>query len=368
MTYLAGSSASILENTLVEKEQVASAVYFGQESRPDTVVQFSLSSVDAGKLAEVEARFFEVLKDTSSKELDMSYMKDCIARGRRQQKFYAENTDAFFINAIIANFLFDDRDGSTLRHIGSLREYDELETWTDTHWRAFLKKWISDAPHITILGKPSAALSKKIKEDEEARVAAQKAKLGESGLKELEEKLAEAKAENDREIPKDILQKFAVPETSSIHFIDTTCARSGAARDLGVPENSIQKIIDQDRSELPLFIHFEHVPSNFIHIHLLLGTASVPIGLRPMLAVYMDNFFNAPIMRNGHKIEFEQVVIELEKDTVEYGMETASSLGSQETLCVVLQVEKEKYGAAIHWLQELLWDGIFDVTVSWINF
>ena len=54
LTYLAGSSASVLENTLVEKEQLASAVYYSTEPRPDIVIQFSLSSVATGRLAVVE--------------------------------------------------------------------------------------------------------------------------------------------------------------------------------------------------------------------------------------------------------------------------------------------------------------------------
>ena len=364
LTYLAGSSASVLENTLVEKEQVASAVYYTQESRPDTIIQFTLSSVDTDELAAVEARFFQVMRETADKPLDMTYMLDCVRRERRQLKFYAESSGSFFTDSIISDFLFGKRDGSTLRSLGNLREYDELESWTENQWKNFLRKWISDAHHISILGKPSAKMSKKLEEEEKARVADQVARLGEAGLKRLEERLNEAKAQNDREIPRGLLEQFKVPDTSSIHFISTTTARSGEARKMGESQNYIQDLVDKDQSDFPLFIHFEHVQSNFAHITLLLGTEAIPTRLRPLLSVYLENFFSAPIMRNGQKVEFEQVIMELEKDTVGYTMDAAVALGNPEMLKVTFQVETEKYQTAIQWIKDLFWDGIFDTTVS----
>lgn len=353
----------MLENTLVEKEQVASAVFSSIDSRPASVIQITLSSVAAESLAAVEARFFQVLKDTAAKELDMAYVKDCINRERRQMKFYAERSGSFFTDSIITDFLFGKRDGSTLRDLESLQEYDILEGWTDQQWRELLQKWISDANHVTILGKPSASLSQKLKTEEEDRVAKQIQSLGEEGLKQLEQRLAQAKAENDREIPKEIYERFRVPDTKSIHFMETITARSGAARKKRPLENPIQRIVDGDSSDLPLFIHFEHVQTSFVHLTLILGTESVPVPLRPLLSVYLENFFNSPVLRNGKRLEFEQVIMDLEKDTVSYGIESGSHLGNPEVLTIQFQVEAEKYETAIQWLKDLLFDGIFDLTV-----
>ncbi len=364
LIYLAGSSASVLENVIVEKEQIASAVYYATDYRPDTVLTFTLSSVATEKLSEVEGRLHELLRETAAKSLDMDYMLDCVRRQKRQMKLYAESSGSFFTDSIINDFLFGNRDGSTLRTLGSLKEYDELESWTDGQWRQFLKTWISNAPHISILGVPSAKLSRKIKSDEKARVAKQKKDLGAEGLKKLEEKLAEAKAGNDKEIPRGLLEKFIVPSTDSIHFIHTTTARSGVARRPERLDNKIQNIVDEDHSDLPLFIHFEHIPTNFVHLSLVISTGSVPVPLRPLLSLYLDNFFNTPIMRDGKRIEFEQVVIELEKDTVGYTIESGSSISNPEVLRVRFQVELEKYETAIRWLKEMLWQSIFDETVS----
>ena len=120
LEYLAGSSASVLDNTLVEREQVASGVYYGTAPRPFTEIEFTLSSVETGKLAEVEDRFFQVLRDATSRPLDMKYMRDCIAKQIRRTKWQTEATPNIFAQEIIYDFLFGNRDGSNLLDIRSL--------------------------------------------------------------------------------------------------------------------------------------------------------------------------------------------------------------------------------------------------------
>lgn len=361
LLYLAGSSASLLENIIVEKEHLASAVYYSTEDHPSIEIRFTLTSVKTEKLEQVEQRFFEILKDAMDKELDMKYLKECIDRHRRTWKFSTESTASVFAEYVISDFLFGKRDGSTMRDVATLKEYDVLESWPECEWRSFMKKWIADAPHVSVLGVPSQKLSDKIKHDEEARIAAQKERLGEEGLKKLAEKLEKAKAENDKEIPKEMLAEFKIPDTESIHFVNTTTARSGAALKAGRPDNKIQKVIDGDESGLPLFIHFEHISSSFVQMSVLISAQSVPVQLRPLLSVYTEAFFNIPVQRDGKTIDFEQVVVELEKDTVGYSMENARPLGNSEMLRVSFQVEVEKYETAISWLQELCWNSIFDV-------
>ncbi|KAL4808989.1 Metalloenzyme, LuxS/M16 peptidase-like protein [Aspergillus unguis] len=361
LLYLAGSSASLLDNVIVEKEQLASGVYYATEDHPSLEIRFTLTSVETKKLAQVEKRFFEVLKEAMTKDLDMKYLQECIDRQRRTWKFSTESSASSFAEYVISDFLFGKKDGSTLLDVASLKEYDVLEKWTQDDWRNFIKKWISEAPHITILGTPSSKMSEALKKEEEARVEAQKKKLGEDGLKKLAEKLEKAKAENDKEIPKEILESFKIPGIESIHFVETTTARSGAALQLGRPNNKVQQIVDADGSEVPAFIHFEHIPSSFVQLSVLISASSVPVQLRPLLPIFMEAFFNLPVKRNGKTIDFEQVVVELERDTVGYSIEGARGLGNSEMLRISFQVEIEQYSTAIGWLQELSWNTIFDV-------
>lgn len=360
LVYLCGSSVSVLENTIVEKEQLCSMIYYSTDNRPDITTWFNLSAVETDKLADVEKRLFEVLKHTAAKELDMSYMHDCIERYRRQLKFKCESTGDFFATPVIEDHLFGNRDGRDLREIATLQDLDTLAAWSDRQWRDFLSQWLADAHHVSILGVPSKELSKKLKADEKARVKAQQDKLGEEGLKRLAEKLEAAKTENDIPIPDEMLGQFAVPGTSSIHFIPTTTARAGRARSMGIVDNEIQKIIDKDDSDTPLFIHFEHIPSNFVRVKLIMCTGSLAVDLKPLLTLYLMNFFTTPVTRDGKRIDFEEVVVELEKDTVDYDI--SSGPGNGELIQVQFQVEAEKYETTIRWLKTVLFDAVLDET------
>lgn len=345
----------------MEKEQVCSAVYFSTDDHPKIELRFTLTSVETENLEKVEQRFFQVLQEAMLKELDMTYIKECIDRQRRTWKFATESSASSFAEYVLSDFLYGKRDGSTMLDVATLKEYDILEKWTEIQWRDYIKKWMAEAPHVTVLGVPSLKMAETLKKEEEARVAAQKKRLGEKGLKELGDKLEKAKAENDKEIPSELLKGFRTPGIESIHFMDTTTARSGAALQAGHPSHKIQKLVDTDDSSMPLFIHFEHIESNFVQLYLLISAQSVPVQLRPLLSVFTEAFFNLPIYREGQIINFEQVVVELERDTVGYSMESGRILGNSEMLRVSFKVELEKYTNAITWLRELCWNSVFDV-------
>ncbi|KAE9963138.1 hypothetical protein BLS_009605 [Venturia inaequalis] len=362
LTYLAGSEVSILENTLVEKEELASAVYYYTETRPNYVIWFNLSSVATDKLELVQKRFFEVIREAASKPLDMAYMQDCIKRFRRQVVYATETSSTVFNDPLIEDHLYGSRDGKDFEDaVSTLKWFDILETWTDNQWRKFLSKYLADNKYVSILGVPSAKMSAKLKVDETARVKAQQDKLGKKGLEDLALKLDMAKKLNDRPIPPEILDSFPVPSTDSIHFIPSTTARSGLAKQMGELDNNIQSIIDKDNSSnLPLFIHFEHVNTAFVHFSLVLNTSVIPLDLKPLLPVYLQNFFVTPVERDGKRLDFEKVVVALEQDTITYTIEGGKYLGNSELIRIKFVVEPARYETAIKWLRDLAFNSIFD--------
>lgn len=361
LMYLADSSVSLLERTLVDQEELCSAVYRYTETRPHNVIWFTLTAVATERLAEVEKRFFEVVRMAAAQPLDMNYMADCIKRLKKQVVYGCENSLTVFYESLIEDHLYGSRDGRDLyTAIANIKYFEIIKTWSDCQWRELLSRYIANNNHISILGVPSEKLSEKLKADEKARVDAQKKRLGEEGLKKLEKKLEEAKAENDKPIPKEILGSFKVPPPDSIHFIESTTARSGLAKKMGHPNNDIQKIVDRDDTDLPLFIHFESVPTNFVHFSVVLGTSPIPLELKPLLPLYLLNFFATPIERNGKRIEYEDVVKELEQDTVTFLIESGSNVGNSELMRIKFVVEPGKYERAVQWVRELMFNGTFD--------
>lgn len=116
---------------------------------------------------------------------------------------------------------------------------------------------------------------------------------------------------------------------------------------MGELTNAIQHKIDADNSTLPLFVHFEHIPSSFVRLEVILNTHSIPVEIRPLLNIYISSFFELPVQRNGQRTEFEEIVKQLEKDTIDYSIESATGLGNPELLRIRMKVEPDKYETAI---------------------
>lgn len=134
----------------------------------------------------------------------------------------------------------------------------------------FLFRYHADAPCITIVGEPSAALADKLEKEEKARIADNVSKYGEDGLAKLAKEISDAQADNDKPIPSEIISQFKVPNVAGIEWITVESARShGVARDDNLPSNAVQKHIDADESDLPLFVQFDRE----------LGLGSTPLRL-----------------------------------------------------------------------------------------
>jgi Zn-dependent M16 (insulinase) family peptidase len=99
-----------------------------------------------------------------------------------------------------------------------------------------------------------------------------------------------------------------------------------------------------------------------VHISLLIGTSQVALEHKPLLSLFIDNFFNTPILQDGKVVDFETVVTDLERDTISYSMSGGSRINDNEGIVIQFQVEPEKYAAAINWIRTMMYDSIFDET------
>lgn len=197
------------------------------------------------------------------------------------------------------------------------------------------------------LGEAIPALSHKVKSEEEVRVTKHIESLRPEGLKKIRAAPCRSKSRQGQRDSKGDFRPIQGARYQVYSFHTYTHCRSGLARQIGRLENPIQKAIGSKSADLPLFIQFQHVQTNFVHLTLIMGTELVPVLLRPLLSTYIGSFFTLPIIRSGGQTDFEQVIMDLEKDTVGYGIESGSGLGNPETLTVQLQLEAEKCPTAI---------------------
>lgn len=84
-------------------------------------------------------------------------------------------------------------------------------------------RYFVSAPCLTVIGKPSAALSAKIEGDEKDRIAKRKAEMGEEKLKELERKLEQAKTDSNIPPPPEMISSFPLTDVSLFSLWSTQC-------------------------------------------------------------------------------------------------------------------------------------------------
>jgi Zn-dependent M16 (insulinase) family peptidase len=359
--YLTGSEASVLVHTLVEKEHLADEIEFAAITSSNVAIVCTVSSVDTDMLAATEKLFFDVLKEHASKPLDMSYLRHCLHCLKNRIRESLENSMHDCNMAILLDHVYGNRDGADLENAVATDVFKILDEWNEEDWRACLNRYMVDASHVSILGKPSRALLDKIKADEVARVKAQQEKLGKQGLEDLAQKLKEAQEENDRSISMERIIDLPIPDFESIHFHQFTTARSGLAKKLGTSKSKIQEIVDQDENGLPLFIQFEHIPTSFVRVGLALRTTSLPPELTPFLEVYIANFFVTPIMEDEKRIEFEKVVTRFEQDILEHSIDNGTGIRVSGTIYIEILAEAHKFGLVVSWLRKWFFDSVFDI-------
>jgi hypothetical protein len=75
---------------------------------------------------------------------------------------------------------------------------------------------------------------------------------------------------------------------------------------------------------------------------------------------YLSSFFSLPVKRHsGQRLSHEEVVDQLDEQTVFYDIGLGTSGTFAETLRVTIRVEVAKYELAIAWLSDLLYGSEF---------
>jgi hypothetical protein len=101
---------------------------------------------------------------------------------RHKQNFGKKN--------ILFDFKFKNRFAQT-------KIFEDLKNKKEDFWLNLIEKYILKAYYVSIVGKPSEELMKSIAEQDKERVEERKRKLGKKGLKELQQIVDNAQAQND---------------------------------------------------------------------------------------------------------------------------------------------------------------------------
>ncbi|KAK8858824.1 hypothetical protein IAR55_003054 [Kwoniella newhampshirensis] len=365
-TYLTHSATSPLSKEFIEipKPYCTSFSFYSSDRVNKNELQVDISDIPAKHLEVMADLFKESLKKIVQKEgIDMDRMGRVLRRDKRKLLDYMESrvTDVL-ADAVIGDFLYGEKDGADLAPaFNDLEDYAALEARKEEDWISLLDKYYASAPSVTIIGKPSAALSAKIEKEENDRIAQRKSELGEEKLKELEKKLEDAKAESNIPPPKEMISDFPITDPAGLTWVPVeTAINNVAGEKVRSDHGEVQRHIDGDAVELPYQVHFSHVKSNFVVVNALFDTINLPMHLRPYLTIFQNALFSLGIKRaDGTELSHEEVVNQLNDLTVSQQTHFEFKGSFAEVLCVSLKVQKTQYGEAVEWLRDLMTGAVF---------
>jgi len=119
--------------------------------------------------------------------------------------------------------------------------------------------------------------------------------------------------------------------------------------------------------------------SDFVSIHGIFSLEKLPNRLRPSvdlfspytnrtdtsnnryMSAYLSAFFSLPVQRqSGVKLSHEEVVNQLDNETVSYEAGLGISNSFSDTMRVSIKVETAMYEKAVSWLKDLVYGAEFD--------
>ncbi|KAF9270307.1 hypothetical protein L218DRAFT_952466 [Marasmius fiardii PR-910] len=368
-TYLTSSAAAPLNKEFIEIETpLCSYIYFAEDTRATRVyLPVYVGSVPTTHLDTFNEKLKNSLRRIVKEGIDMERMAMIINRDERQLRSKLESAKGdTFSGTVITDFLYGAKDGSELGpSMDEINQYAEVRKWTSKQWTDLLQKYYIDPPSVTVTGRPSAALAEQLEKDEKRRIEAQVKRLGPEGLKKAEKELEEAKVEHDKPIPTDILKKFHIPDVKSIAWIPVkSLQQKGKGRDARIAptfDTELAKHVNADGDELPFFVQYDHVESDFISIHALFSLERLPDRLRKHFSTYLSAFFSLPVNRLcGERLTHEEVINKLDDETVSYEVGLGISNAFSQTFRVSIKVEADAYETAIAWLRDLIYGAEFN--------
>ena len=339
----------------------------------EPIASFWFGDVVRNRLHDVKKRFFEVMEavakvtplperegEEKKKDpiwgIDMKRMGLVIKRVIRSAlSGLEEGPHDSFSGSAILDFLYGgllkkEKKGRLECMLDDIALMKKMLEKGEDYWVRLVKQYIlPPAPTMFLVAEPSKEEGERLVNEEKKRVKEQQQKIGKEGLKDLKKKLKGEIAKNEVPIPDGILEEIPIPSPSSISLFPVTTVtknflkvkpRNAIVAELEkkepepAPEWAVS--LQKEMKDLPLFLQFDHIKSNFIEIRMVYDTSSLSPEHRKLLELYLDVLCELSIKRvikgeNGEEVEkvipYEEVVLYLEELTV--SIENSVGLGGQ---------------------------------------
>lgn len=357
--YLTDVSVSPLQQAFVEiPDPYCSRVGYSMCENSTSCVYLHFENVPMGKLQAVKPKLDEVLKKiVDDNDVDMEMMKTTINKFKLESLSSLENNPHHQVAfMIIGQMLYGNTKKDLEERVNPLVQLESLANESKEFWLAVIKKYLVTNEVISIQGIPSTDEHKLMAETEAKRIEDQCECLGEEGLAARQKILDSAIEFNERPAPDELLVSVPIPSVKSITY-HPICRYS-----------SIEAGDRIDLTNTSLFTYFDHIQTNFVYMYALLDTSTVPQELRLYLPLLLETLLESSIQRGDTLVPYEQVVAELNADTVAVAQNLGlGHLGRfkcgtySHTAMVSMQVEAAKYDKGIDWLREILFQTVLSV-------
>lgn len=354
LKYFTENSVSPLPKAFVEIEDpFASDVCYNLYENSETCLYIMFEDVPIEKLNSLKNKLQGELKRIfDNEDIDMQKLHSIINRYKLENVSNIENSPHHSIAfMIIGHMLYGNTKSDLEQRVNPLEDLAKLKKEPKSFWVGILDKYFVNNKYIGVECYPSKEEQQKMAKEEKQRVEEQRNTLREDGLKEKGVLLQKAIEYNDREPPVEMLTSVPIPCLKSITFHNLERYKTDLP-----PKRRI------DLSSTPVFTYFDDLKTSFVYVYALLDTSRVPSDLRMYLPLLLESLLELPLERDGKLIPYEEVVAQLDDDTVSSNTSIGLDGGDlftcgsySETVTVSLQAEAAKYETCLNWLKELLY-------------
>jgi Zn-dependent M16 (insulinase) family peptidase len=202
--FLSDSSISLLHSHFIDKKSYCNKISYKIVEYRLGFINVSFLNAQLNVLDQIRQEFFELMNDlvNNRQTFDLTRLQNILKMKISELNDKLEDSPHETLCQIcIGDFLYGSEDESN-KHEFQLRFsqnliYEDLCKENVTYWLDLLRKYVLDAFHVQVIGRPSEELMKSIADEDEKRVEERKKRLGKKGLKELQTRVDNAQAEND---------------------------------------------------------------------------------------------------------------------------------------------------------------------------
>lgn len=364
MEYFTETELAPFVKEIVEiDDPMATSIDFWTDDYMRTMVNLSIHGVPTERLEETRDKILNIL---STHTIDIDRMKQVIDNSKwdyiiRNEKA-PENT---LVTTCITDFLYGDDTGESLAaSLANLNEFTELNQWTQEKWQSLLKRIFVDNKPGIVLGFPSARLYEKIDNDNEMLINTRKHELSQDMKAKLLETLVNAKKQNNKPIPKKLLETFEITNPAeTVTFTKTQSITPIENFELNKDNSDLltKELTSLKPNDFPFFIHLEHFPAQFIEFHCLLNSTVIKdTALLPYYHVF-DRLFSMPMkLEDDSIIPYETVVSNLKDETVDSQISLGIKGVFPDLIDIRIRCKAHHYVKAVSWVKHVLYDMVFD--------